>query len=88
MALSGRGRASKDADLLRVAEPLPCSPISSARPAKGNDESKVEGLVGYARRNFMVPIPLFNSWEACVQNFSFLPILSGMWRITVITQRQ
>jgi hypothetical protein len=37
------------------------------RPAKGNDKGKVEGLVGYARRNFMVPIPHFNSgdeWNA------------------------
>jgi len=34
------------------------------RPAKGNDKGKVEGLVGYARRNFMVPIPRFASWEA------------------------
>jgi hypothetical protein len=33
------------------------------RPAKGNDEGKVEGLVGYVRRNFMVPIPRVNSWE-------------------------
>ncbi len=32
------------------------------RPAKGNDKGKVEGLVGYARRNFMVPIPRFNTW--------------------------
>ena len=24
------------------------------RPGKGNDNGKVEGLVGYARRNFMV----------------------------------
>ncbi|MGA9503803.1 MAG: IS21 family transposase, partial [Terriglobales bacterium] len=32
------------------------------RPAKGNDKGKVEGLVGYARRNFMVPIPRVNSW--------------------------
>lgn len=29
-----------------------------------NDKGKVKGLVGYARRNFMVPIPRFNSWEA------------------------
>src|SRR5664280_909943 len=29
------------------------------RPAKGNDE----GLVGYARRNFLVPIPRVASWE-------------------------
>ena len=34
------------------------------RPAKGNDKGKVEGLVGYARRNFMVPIPRFASWDA------------------------
>ena len=27
------------------------------RPAKGNDKGKVEGMVGYARRSFMVPIP-------------------------------
>ena len=33
------------------------------RPAKGNDKGKVEGLVGYARRNFMVPIPCASSWE-------------------------
>ena len=33
------------------------------RPAKGNDKGKVEGLVGYARRNFMVPIPRATSWE-------------------------
>jgi transposase len=33
------------------------------RPARGNDKGKVEGLVGYVRRNFMVPIPHVNSWE-------------------------
>ena len=33
------------------------------RPAKGNDKGKVEGLVGYARRNFMVPVPRVNSWD-------------------------
>src|SRR5436309_15469618 len=27
------------------------------RPGKGNDKGKVEGPVGYARRNFLVPIP-------------------------------
>jgi len=32
--------------------------LRSLRPSgKGNDKGKVEGLVGYARRNFMVPIP-------------------------------
>ena len=34
------------------------------RPGKGNDKGKVENLVGYGRRNFMVPIPRFSSWEA------------------------
>ena len=34
------------------------------RPGKGNDKGKVEGLVGYARRNFFVPIPRFDSWDA------------------------
>ncbi len=33
-------------------------------PGKGNDKGKVEGLVGYARRNFLVPIPVFESFEA------------------------
>jgi hypothetical protein len=33
------------------------------RPAQGNDKGKVEGLVGYARRNFMVPIPRASSWD-------------------------
>jgi transposase len=33
------------------------------RPAKGNDKGKVEGLVGYARRNFMVPVPRVQSWD-------------------------
>ena len=34
------------------------------RPAKGNDKGKVEGLVGFARRNFMVPVPVFADFAA------------------------
>ena len=34
------------------------------RPGKGNDKGKVEGLVGYVRRNFLVPIPMFASFDA------------------------
>ena len=34
------------------------------RPGKGNDKGKVEGLVGYVRRNYLVPIPSFESYEA------------------------
>lgn len=33
------------------------------RPGKGNDKGKVEGLVGYARRNFLVPVPVFSDFE-------------------------
>src|SRR3990172_4825856 len=33
------------------------------RPGKGNDKGKVEGLIGYARRNFLVPVPRCASWE-------------------------
>jgi transposase InsO family protein len=33
------------------------------RPGKGNDKGSVEGLVGWARRNFMVPLPRFASWD-------------------------
>ena len=33
------------------------------RPGKGNDKGMVEGLVGYARRNFLVPVPRAVSWE-------------------------
>lgn len=33
------------------------------RPGKGNDKGKVEGMVGYTRRNFMVPKPQFASFD-------------------------
>ena len=32
-------------------------------PGKGNDKGKVEGMVGYTRRNFMVPKPRFASFD-------------------------
>src|SRR5919199_6001668 len=34
------------------------------RPGKGNDKGKVEGLVGYTRRNFLVPVPQVESLAA------------------------
>ena len=34
------------------------------RPAKANDKGKVEGMVGYVRRNFLVPVPSFESFDA------------------------
>ena len=41
-----------------------CSTIASGGQGQGNDKGKVEGLVGYARRNFFVPVPRFASWDA------------------------
>lgn len=38
------------------------------RPGKGNDKGKVEGLVGYARRNFLVPVPRFGTWAELNQH--------------------
>ncbi len=34
------------------------------RPGRGNDKGNVEGMVGYSRRNFLVPIPSFDSFDA------------------------
>ena len=34
------------------------------RPGKGNDKGSVAGMVGFARRNFRVPMPRFESFEA------------------------
>jgi len=39
------------------------------RPGKGNDKGKVEGLVGYARRNFMTPLPVAESFAALNARF-------------------
>jgi transposase len=33
------------------------------RPGKGNDKGKVENLVGYARRNYLVPLPRAATFE-------------------------
>ena len=34
------------------------------RPAQGHEKGSVENLVGYVRRNALVPVPDFASWEA------------------------
>src|ERR671912_2207872 len=48
------------------------------RPGKGNDKGKVEGLVGYARRNFLVPVPRAESFDvlnARLEPLHYLPLL-------------
>src|SRR3954466_8735365 len=37
------------------------------RPGKGNDKGKVEGLVGWARRNLLVPVPRAASFAALTE---------------------
>ena len=39
------------------------------RPGKGNDKGKVEGLVGFVRRNFMTPLPVAQSFDALNARF-------------------
>ena len=44
-------------------------------PGKGNDKGKVEGLVGYVRRNFLVPVPSFESFAGlCTKASSHKPV--------------
>ena len=33
------------------------------RPGKGNDKGSVEEVIGFARRNFLVPMPRFERFE-------------------------
>jgi len=33
------------------------------RPGKGNDKGNVEGVIGFGRRNYLVPMPRFESFE-------------------------
>ena len=42
-------------------DPITCSRFG--RPGKGNDKGKVEGIVGYCRRNFLVPMPRFRNFD-------------------------
>ena len=48
------------------------------RPGKGNDKGKVEGLVGYTRRNFMTPLPVADSWP-CWNTRAGLSIRPPLW---------
>lgn len=34
------------------------------RPGQGNDKGNVEGVIGFGRRNFLVPMPRFESFDA------------------------
>ena len=43
--------------------PTTCSRIGSAVQARGTTRARWRGLVGYARRNFLVPIPSYGSFD-------------------------
>ena len=44
-------------------EPLPVRRTASAVSARGNEKGHVENLVGYGRRNFLVPVPSFATFS-------------------------
>ena len=48
----------------RSFSPTICSRTGSAGRARGNDKGKVEGLVGFIRRNFLVPVPRAAGFDA------------------------
>ena len=50
------------------------------RPGKGNDKGKVEGLVKYARANFLTPIPHAASFDALNAMLRALPRPAGRTR--------
>ena len=56
----GDGKRQRTRVFTELAITLPVRGSVRPRPGKGNDKGKVEGLVGYARRNFLVPIPVFD----------------------------
>ena len=47
------------------------------RPAKGNDKGKVDGMVGYVRRNFLLPVPSFERFAALNAHLAALPGANG-----------
>ena len=58
------------------------------RPGKGNDKGKVEGMVGFTRRNFLVPIPSFESFEALNAHLEERCLEIGWRRSSGATQRR
>ena len=60
----GDGKRQRTRVFTELQSHLPVRGSVRPRPGKVNDKGKVEGLVGYARRNFLVPIPVFESFEA------------------------
>ena len=59
----GDGRPQAHPGVSPSCSPTTCSRTGSVVPGKGNDKGKVEGMVGYVRRNFLVPIPSFESFR-------------------------
>ena len=42
---------------------MACSRTALAAPARGTTRARFEGIVGYCRRNFLVPMPRFRNFE-------------------------
>ena len=47
------------------------------RPGKGNDKGNVEGVVGYARRNFMTPLPRWRAGTPSMATWKSNAVLRG-----------
>ena len=59
----GDGRRRRTRVFHRASVPTTCFSDRFGRPGKGNDKGKMEGMVKYVRRNFLVPIPSFESFD-------------------------
>ena len=60
----GDGPAPAYSCVLGARVPTTCSRIGSAVPARVTTRARSRGLVGYARRNFLVPVPSLPSFDA------------------------
>lgn len=59
----GWGKNAREQDKLKVFAAHYAYTARFCNPGKGNEKGLVEDLVGFCRRNFLVPAPHFNSWE-------------------------
>ena len=66
MLVSSINKQTKERTLTDAFKRLHCHYLFDTRfgrPARGNDKGKVEGIVGYSRRNFLVPMPRVQSLD-------------------------
>lgn len=70
--------------------------LDFCNPAKGNEKSLVENLVGYSRRNFLVPIPRISSidelnqmlWKDCLKYRETHKVQSRNHSVSILYQEE